>query len=71
MTFSQAKANASREARARRLAFRKGFRLAKSRGGYNAGTFGIVDLDTNGLVAGDHQFGFGLSIEDVEEWLAQ
>ena len=62
-----------REARARRLAQRQGLELRKSRYASSAGTFQIIDPSFNMIVWCDFasQTGFGLDLEDVEEFLAQ
>ena len=63
-----------REARLRRMAQQQGYRLEKSRTRNPEllayGTYRIVEPNRNLLVAGDPNLGsFGLSLDDVEEWL--
>jgi hypothetical protein len=58
-----------------RMAGRQGLALHKSRArdprALTFGTYQLVDLRSNGLVAGDHQAGYGLDLDDVEERLTQ
>lgn len=62
-----------RENRLRRAAARQGLALRKTRRrdprAYDFGTYQLVDVRTNTLVAGD-QSGFGLTLDDVEACLA-
>ena len=66
-----------RENRLRRMADRQGLRLEKSRrrdpSALDFGTYGIVDARTNAVVAhGGNVFnGYGLSLDDVEEYLTR
>lgn len=63
----------TRESRLRRMAERQGLALQKSRrrdpraSGY--GTYQLVDVHRNTLVAGDPAAGYGLDLDDVERWL--
>lgn len=58
------------ENRLRRMATRQGLVLSKSRRrdvrAYDYGTYALIDPDTNSLVAGDQNSGYGLSLSDVE-----
>ena len=62
-----------RENRLRRMAARQGLQLRKSRRrdplARGFGTFMLVDPYINGMVAGDHQMGYGWSLDDIEDWL--
>ncbi len=59
----------------RRMAERQGLKLMKSRRrdprAYDFGTYMLVDPYTNSLVAGDTNRGYGLSLDEVEEWLTE
>ena len=61
------------ENRMRRMAQRQGLRLAKSRRrdvyarGYR--TYMLVDVMTSAVVAGNHENGYGLGLDDVERAL--
>ena len=63
------------ENRVRRQVGRRGYRLEKSRRkdpkAWDYGTYQIVDVATSAIVGAyfDVGQGYGLSIEDVEEWL--
>jgi hypothetical protein len=63
-----------RENRARRAAIRQGLRLVKSRRrdprAIDYGEYMIVDVRTNGIVAGGTNDWDWLSLEQVEDWLA-
>lgn len=68
----------ARENKARRDAARQGYRLEKSRASdtraLTYGTFKIVDADTSAVVfqgSNTAGSGYGLSLEDAEEWLQQ
>lgn len=62
-----------RENRLRRAALRQGLLLQKARRrdtrAYDYGTYQIVDVHTNCLVAYSLPHGFGMSLDDVQEWL--
>lgn len=63
-----------RENRLRRAAERQGLRLLKSRRrdprAIEYGTYMLVDADTNGVAwSGDHENGYGLDLDDVEDYL--
>lgn len=64
-----------RENRLRRMAARQGLTLQKSRARDNRsltyGTYWLLDASTRGVVAGDTQQGYGLSLDDVETALTQ
>jgi len=64
----------ARESKARRQLDRRGLRLEKTRRRHqdasDYGTYQIVDAYTNFLVLADRERGYGLSLEDVEEWIA-
>ena len=59
-----------RENRLRRAAQRQGLMLTKSRRrdprAYDYGTYMLVDHQTNTLVAGSSQSGYGLSLDEIE-----
>ena len=61
------------EHRVHRAAARHGLLLVKSHTrtpqALDYGTYGLVDGNTRGLVAGSHQTGYGLSLDDVEQEL--
>lgn len=61
------------ENRLRRVAERRGLRLVKSRRrdpqAYDYGTYALIDVRSNALVAGDELTGYGLTLEDVEATL--
>jgi hypothetical protein len=63
----------TRENRLRRMAERQGLKLLKSRRrdpmaiGFR--TFGLVDADTNSWVAANHRNGYGLDLDEIEDWL--
>lgn len=64
-----------RENRARRAVARRGYRLEKRRRrderAWDYGTYQIVDPFTDTVVLADRTTGqYGLSIDDVEKWLA-
>jgi hypothetical protein len=63
----------SREQRLRRAAKRQGLRLVKSRRrdprAHDYGSYALVDVYTNMLVAGDQNTGYGLGLDEVEESL--
>jgi len=60
----------TREARLRRELHRAGYALGKSRrADWTAGTYRIIDRFTNALIWDVAQSGYGLSLDDVEEWL--
>ena len=65
------KDEAAREARLRRQAIRQGLMLQKSRRRdpqqVDFGRFWLIEPYLNALVAGDH---YGLSLDEVEDWLA-
>ena len=52
----------------RRLAAKHGLALSKSR---RDGTFMILDASTNAVVAGDHNNGYGLTIDAALDWLRE
>lgn len=64
---------AHREARLRRRAARRGWRIEKSRGrNPQAAGFGgymLVDTATNTVVAGGHPFAYSLNLDAVQESL--
>lgn len=66
-----------KEARLRRMAARQGLALCKSRRrnpyACDYGTYGLYDVSMNGLVAsgGEVFNGYGLDLDEVEEWLRQ
>jgi hypothetical protein len=64
-----------REQRLRREASRQGLALRKSRcrtpEAMEYGTYMLVDLHTNVLVAGGQWRGFGLSLDDVRDYQAE
>ncbi|KXX59712.1 hypothetical protein [Rhodococcus sp. LB1] len=57
----------------RRIAARQGLQLTKSPArdpqSPDYGTYGLLTVDGHHLVAGSHQTGYGLSLDDVEEEL--
>ena len=59
-----------RENRLRRMAERQGLRVIKSRRrdprALDFGTYGLVDVRTNTLEAGDVNSGYGLTLDQVE-----
>lgn len=61
------------ENRLRRAADRQGLRLEKSRArdprAITYGTYMILDASTTALVAGDSTNGYGLTLDEVEEYL--
>jgi len=61
-----------RENRLRRMARRRGYSVVKSRArdprAITFGTYAVVD-DRNNLVFGDHNFGYGMDLDAIEEWL--
>jgi hypothetical protein len=63
----------AREARARRAAKRQGLMAKKSHRrdprANDHGTFALIDPDTNVLVVGDQNHGFGLKLDQLEEVL--
>lgn len=67
----------TRETRVRRSVERRGFQLQKSRrrdpDGWDYGTYQVIDSRTNTLVFGDFTtgHGFGLSLDDIENWLSR
>lgn len=65
---------AARESRLRSRARRQGYRLRKSRSRtpehLDWQTFGLVDAESNFVVAGSQGSGLGLSLDDVERILA-
>ena len=62
--------NTSKEARLRRLAYRQGLVLRKSRRripkALDYGRFWLIDPRTNGLVTSE----YGIDLSEVEDWLA-
>jgi hypothetical protein len=74
LTFSERTDDERAESRLRSAARRRGLRLVKSRSrtpsDWQYGTFMIVN-DDNWLVAGNHNDGFGMTLEEVAEWLAE
>jgi hypothetical protein len=64
-----------RENRLRRVAERRGLRLEKSRRrdprAIDWGTYQLVDLYTNILVAGNTNSGYGMTLDEIEEQLAK
>lgn len=58
------------ENRLRRVAKRQGLELKKTRRrdsrAYDYGTYALIDPNTNALVAGDINSGYGLSLHEVE-----
>lgn len=59
----------TRENRLRRLARRRGLSLIKYR---NGAGFGLIDVDTNGLVLGDRDnVGVGYDLDVIEGELSQ
>ncbi len=65
----------AREARLRRVARRGGLKLQKSRSrtpqAFGYGTYQLIDPYTSMLVAADWNFGFGLSLDDIEDELTR
>lgn len=64
---------ASREARARRAVRRYGYSLVRSRYAATRGTYGIIGhTRSHGLwiAFGDSGSGYGMSLDDVEAWIA-
>lgn len=65
----------TRESRLRRAAARQGLTLHRSRArdprAFAFGTYMLVDARHNFIVAGDHNQGFGLSLDDVERALSE
>lgn len=63
-----------RENRLRAMARRQRLQLQKSRrrdpNAWDYGTYQLVN-DNNWLVAGDHNNGFGWSLDDIEQWLTK
>lgn len=55
-----------RERRLRGMANRQGLALMKSR---RDGTFMVIDPNLNTIVAGDTNNGYGMDLDDVEEYL--
>jgi len=65
-----------RENLLRRMAARQGLALMKSRRrdprAVDFGTYMLVDPDTNAVVAaGSDGHGYGLTLDDIEEWLTK
>ncbi|WP_219413941.1 hypothetical protein [Pseudonocardia nigra] len=64
-----------RENRLRRMAARQRLRLEKSRRrdprAIDYGTYMLVDPAANTIAVGDHQAGYGLSLDDVERALTE
>ena len=62
-----------RENRMRRRLERRGYRLMKSRrrdpDALEYGTYQVIEIRHNSLAFGDTNHGFGMSLEDVEDWL--
>ena len=65
----------AREDRLRRSAVRQGLRLEKSRRrdprAFDYGTYQLVDLYLNTLVAGNWNYGYGLTLDQVEAELTE
>ena len=65
----------TRENRLRDTAKRQGLRLEKSRRrdprALDYGTFQLVDVQADTVVAHTTSFGYGLSLDDVEKWLSR
>ncbi len=63
------------ENRVRRMAERQGLKVEKSRRrdprAYDFGTYQLVDPNNNTIVAGNHQTGYGMTIEEVEAALLE
>ncbi len=61
------------ENRVRRMAERQGLQLQKSRRrdprAYDYGTYQLVDVQANGIVAHAGASGYGLSLDEVEDYL--
>jgi hypothetical protein len=61
------------ENRLRRMADRQGLRLEKSKRrdprAYDYGTYQLVEVQTNTIAAYGSQSGYGLDLDDVEEYL--
>jgi hypothetical protein len=68
-----AEAEKIRENRLRRMASRQGLRLTKSRArdtrALDYGTYGLMALATNTVVAGNPSTGYGLSLDEIEKAL--
>jgi len=66
-------AEAARERRLRRRAAAQGLQLMKSRcresQGFVYGTYGLVHLDLNAWVASCGGGGYGLDLDEIEDWL--
>lgn len=71
--MATAKALKRRENRLRDTAKRQGLFLTKSsrrdRRAIDYGTYGLTDLITSRLVFGDQNFGWGKSLDQIEEYL--
>jgi hypothetical protein len=67
--------NNAREARVRRVIARQGYRLEKCRARNpehpRFGTYWILDPYTNPVEAGDTNWGYGMSLKDVENWVEE
>lgn len=65
----------ARENRLRRKAARQGLQLHKSRlrdpNATGFGTFMLTDADTSGVVAASLPHGYGLDLDDVEQYLTR
>lgn len=59
-----------RENKARRVAYRLGYAVMKSRNANQRG-YMIVDAKANTLVAGGHPIAFSFDLDDVETWLSE
>jgi len=67
--------DSSKEQTLRWVANKNGLKLRKSRHSETSGTYCLVDGRTDVVVAGGREYGdlkhgFGMSIDDVEQWLA-
>ena len=63
--------DARREARLRRLARQYGLELKKSRYQGNRGTYQLREPNRNFIVLGPDHWGFGLNLNDVENYLTE
>lgn len=68
-------AQRTRESRLRRMAERQGLQLQKSRRrdprAWDYGTYQLVDVATNAIVAYGNQNGYGLSLDAIEAELTK
>lgn len=71
MQLEEQREETRREARLRRLARNFGLELKKSRYQWEAGTYQLREPRRNFIVLGPGQHGFGLSLDDVENYLTE